>query len=88
MGTVGLFHYRDRNGFEVDLVIELPDGRVVAVEVKAGATVHPKDWANLKRLRNLLRDRFAHGIVFYTGSHALPAGDRICIRPIETLWQP
>ena len=88
LGTVGLFHYRDRNGLEVDLVIELPDGRVVAVEVKAAATVYPKDWANLKRLRNLLRDRFAHGIVFYTGSHALPAGDRICIRPIETLWQP
>lgn len=88
LGSVGLFHYRDRNGLEADLVIELPAGRAVAVEVKASATVHPRDWANPARLRGLLGERFAQGVVFYTGSRALPAGDRIHIRPIEALWQP
>ncbi len=32
-------HFRDRDGAEVDLVFEARDGRVVAVEVKASATV-------------------------------------------------
>jgi hypothetical protein len=35
-----LFHYRDRRGVEVDLVLEAPDGRVVGVEVKAAIDVH------------------------------------------------
>ena len=87
LGSVGLFHYRDRNGLEVDLIIELPDGRAVAVEVKAAAAVHPKDWSNLAKLRGLLGNRFAQGIVLYTGSRALPAGDRISVRPVEALWQ-
>ena len=87
LGSVGLFHYRDRNGLEVDLIIELPDGRTVAVEVKAAAAVHPRDWSNLAKLRDLLGNRFAQGIVLYTGSRALPAGDRISVRPIEALWQ-
>ena len=73
---------------EADLVIELPDGRAVAVEVKVSATVHHKDWAKLAKLRGLLGDGFAQGVVFYTGPRALPAGDRIHIRPIEALWQP
>ena len=88
LGSVGLFHYRDRNGLEADLIIEPPSGRAVAVEVKAAATVHPKDWSNLAKLRKLLGDRFAQGIVFYTGSRALPASDRINIRPLESLWHP
>lgn len=33
-----LYHYRTKDKLEVDAVIETPDGRVIAVEVKAGAT--------------------------------------------------
>lgn len=50
--------------------------------------MHPRDWAHLAKLRGLLGEGLAQGIVFYTGSRALPAGDRIHIRPIEALWQP
>jgi uncharacterized protein len=34
-----LYHYRTKDKQEVDAVIETPDGRVIGVEVKAGATV-------------------------------------------------
>jgi hypothetical protein len=34
-----LHHYRTKDKLEVDAVLETPDGRVVGVEVKAGATV-------------------------------------------------
>ncbi len=34
-----LFHYRDNNGLEADAIIELPDGRWAAFEIKLGA--HP-----------------------------------------------
>ena len=88
LGSTGLFHYRDRNGLEADLIVSLPDGRIAAVGVKASAVAGAKDRANLEKLRDLLGDQFAQGIVFYCGSHALDAGDRICLRPIESLWQP
>ena len=87
LGPIELFHYRDRNGLEADLMMELPDGRVAAVEVKASMTVGSNDWANLKKLRDLMGDQFAQGIVFYAGSQALPVGDRLHIRPIEALWK-
>lgn len=32
-----IFHYRDNNGLEVDIVIELSDGRWAGIEVKLGA---------------------------------------------------
>jgi hypothetical protein len=34
-----LHHDRNRDGVEVDAVLEAADGRVVGIEVKAGATV-------------------------------------------------
>lgn len=34
-----LHHFRTKDKVEVDAILETPDGRVVAIEVKAGATV-------------------------------------------------
>ncbi len=45
---VRLFHFRDAKGLEVDLVAEV-GGRVVAVETKSGATVHPDSLGPLTR---------------------------------------
>ena len=38
------FHYRDKDQYEVDLVIEQVGGQVAGVEVKAAATVREKDF--------------------------------------------
>lgn len=43
-----LYHYRTKDGIEVDAVIETADGRVVGVEVKSGATVRTEDLAGLR----------------------------------------
>ena len=88
LGPIEIFHYRDRHGLEVDLIMELPDSRIIAIEVKAATTVTSNDWNNLKKLRKMIGDQFAQGIVFYTGSRSRSAGDQIYIRPIESLWQP
>jgi hypothetical protein len=52
-----LFHYRTKDKLEVDAVIETPDGRVIAVEVKAGATVRTEDLAGLRNLDRRARGR-------------------------------
>ena len=83
---VTLHHFRDRNGAEVDVVAETPDGRVVGVEVKAGASVVARDFRWLAKMRDALGDRFVHGFVVYGGARAMPFGDRMPVVPIWGLW--
>ncbi|HWK28679.1 MAG TPA: ATP-binding protein [Solirubrobacter sp.] len=80
------FHFRDRDGREVDLVLERRDGSVAGVEVKAAASVTSADFRGLRHLRDKLGDRFKAGVVLYTGEHALPFGDRLAAVPISGLW--
>jgi predicted AAA+ superfamily ATPase len=82
-----LYHYRTKDKVEVDAVLETPDGRVVGVEVKAGATVRTEDLAGLRNLANHLGDRFVAGYVLYTGQQTLPFGDRIRALPVDALWR-
>lgn len=81
-----LHHYRTKDGVEVDAVLEAADGRVAAVEVKAGSTVRGDDLAGLRHLRERLGDRFVVGVVLYTGQQTLPFGDRLRAVPLDALW--
>lgn len=49
-----LFHYRDKEHREVDVVIERHDGDIVGIEVKASATPSAEDFAGLRYLRDKL----------------------------------
>lgn len=84
---VALFHWQDRAGAEVDLVLETTDGRVVGLEVKAGQT--PKaDWFRwLARMRDTIGEQFVAGIALYAGHQVLPFGDRLLAAPISALWE-
>jgi uncharacterized protein len=82
-----LYHYRTRDGVEVDAVLETADGRVVGIEVKAGATVRAEDLAGLRHLGQRLGDRFIAGYVLYTGQQTLPFGDRLRAVPLDALWR-
>jgi len=81
-----LFHYRDKAGREVDVVLESASGEVAGVEVKAGATVGHEDLTGLRRLRDELGERFTCGIVLYTGERTLPFGERLWAVPLAGLW--
>lgn len=82
-----LHHYRTKDGAEVDAVIETPDGRVIGIEVKAGATVRTEDLTGLRGLANALGDRFVAGYVLYTGQQTLPFGEKLRAIPLDALWR-
>jgi uncharacterized protein len=82
-----LYHYRTRDKVEVDAVLETPDGRVIAIEVKAGATIRSEDLTGLRHLADRLGPRFVAGYVLYTGQQTLPFGNRLRALPIDALWQ-
>jgi len=84
---VGEFgHWRTRDGDEVDLVIERDDGKVVAIEVKAGARVTGGDLAPLRKLRSRLGNVFLGGVCLYTGELSYRHDDRIYVVPVDALW--
>ncbi|HEY3907204.1 MAG TPA: ATP-binding protein [Streptosporangiaceae bacterium] len=83
---VRLYHYRDRDQYEVDAILESAAGEIVACEVKAAETVRSQDFRGIERLRRQLGDQLVAGIVLYAGSAPLSFGDRLRAWPISTLW--
>lgn len=83
---VELFHYRDKQQGEVDVIVERHDGSVVGIEVKAGATPSSGDFTGLRHLRDRLGDRFKAGIVLHAGADTLPFGERLAAVPVGGLW--
>jgi predicted AAA+ superfamily ATPase len=83
---VQLFHYRDRDQVEVDMVLEHAAGSVVGIEVKAAETVRAEDFRGLRHLANRLGGRFLAGIVLYAGEQQLSFGDRLTALPMAALW--
>jgi predicted AAA+ superfamily ATPase len=79
-------HYRDKDGAEVDIVIEHVGARVSGVEVKASSTVHPTDFRGLRRLREATGKRFVCGVVLYDGEMTVGFGDDMFAVPIAALW--
>lgn len=84
---VELSHYRTKDKVEVDLVLENRQGRVVAIEVKAAATVGPSDFRGLSHLADRLGKDLVVGIVLYTGEETLPFGPRFRAVPISAIWE-
>jgi uncharacterized protein len=84
--TLTLAYFRDRGGAEVDVIVEGADGRVFAFEVKSATRVNEADSRGLKFLRDRLGDRFATGIVLFTGPLTARLGDRIWALPVAALW--
>jgi predicted AAA+ superfamily ATPase len=81
-----LYHFRDRDGAEVDLVLESGDGRVVGVEVKAGATIRSEDLRGLRLLEQRMGADFAAGLVLCTAPAPSHLGGRLWIMPMSALW--
>jgi predicted AAA+ superfamily ATPase len=81
-----LYHFRDQQMNEVDIVLVRDDGIIAGIEVKAGATVKTGDFAGLRTLIRACGDRFAFGAVLYDGADIVPFGDRVAAVPISALW--
>ena len=82
-----LHHLRTEAGRqEIDLLVDLGAGRLVAIEVKAASAPTRRDARHLAWLRDQLGAGFVRGVVFHTGAHPFELDDRIWALPIATLW--
>jgi hypothetical protein len=81
-----VFHYRDRDDREVDVIMERADGSIIGIEVKSAATVDSRDFRTLAYLRDKVGLLFRSGVVLYSGLRSLPFGDRLTAVPVSSLW--
>lgn len=80
-------HFRDKDGVEVDLVLERGSRELAGIEVKAGATVTSSDFRGLRKLRDIVGARFRAGVVLYDGATVAGFADDMFAVPIRALWE-
>jgi len=85
-GAIGFHHFRDKDGYEVDIVLEREGRDIAGIEVKASSTVTEADFRGLRKLRDAGGARFAAGVLLYDGEHALRFGEGLFAVPIAALW--
>lgn len=84
---VTFYHFRDKDGAEVGIVLEIGSQRVAGIEVKAAATVTASDFRGLRKLKQAAGKRFAGGVVLYDGETTVAFGDDLYAAPIRCLWE-
>ena len=82
-----LYHWRNADGREIDILAESPD-TIVGFEVKASTAVSGMDFRHLKwfSAEGPGRSRKFCGIVLYLGQHKLSFGEGCFALPISSLW--
>ncbi|MFN7588082.1 MAG: ATP-binding protein [Planctomycetota bacterium] len=83
---VAVGHWRTHDGDEVDLVLERPDGSVIAFEVKASPNVREEDARGLQALARRVGEDRCTGVILHTGKHAFRLGGALAL-PVASLWQ-
>jgi predicted AAA+ superfamily ATPase len=81
------YHFRDKDGAEVDIVLERGARAIAGIEVKAAATVRPGDFRGLRKLREAAGKRFTCGVVLYDGETTAGFGDGLYAVPLRMLWE-
>ena len=81
-----LFHFRDHDGPEVDVVVEARDGRLAAIEIKAASAVSGGDVDGLRKLAARLSPAPVQCALLYLGTDVLPFGEGFTALPLSALW--
>ena len=66
--------------------MDVRDGSIACVEVKAALDVDEHDFRHMVYLRDRLGDRFQNGVVLHLGRQPLAFGDRLTALPVSALW--
>lgn len=81
-----VYHYRDKDQDEVDLIVEAYSGALIGIELKAAATVGASDFRGLRKLASACGDDFKLGVVLHDGDSVVPFSDRLFAAPVSCLW--
>jgi predicted AAA+ superfamily ATPase len=81
-----LYHFRDREGREVDIVLEFFDGKAFLIEVKSSQTHRPQFTQTIRYLQERLPGQIIGGAVLQPVAEAFGHGRGVWSLPISALW--
>lgn len=81
-----LSHLRERNGLQVDLLVELPDETLYGIEIRTAAGFRPHQFRSLEALAARAGSRFRGGIVVNTAPVGVKYRPGLWVLPISALW--
>jgi len=86
--TVGakVFHLRTQGGdHEIDLIVQRPDLKIVAIEAKLSSIVRPADVAHLLWLKSAMRELVLDTVLVNAGPEAYRRKDGVAVVPLALL---
>lgn len=84
---ISFYHFRNKDGAEVDVVLQCGARQLAGVEVKAAATVNSGDFKGMRKLKEAAGNNFTAGVVLYDGEYIVGFGDKLYAVPIRHLWE-
>jgi predicted AAA+ superfamily ATPase len=82
-----LYHYRDKDKREIDLLVKTPE-LVIGLEIKSSATIRPEDGKHLLWFgENIVPRKNFLALLLYTGDQTLAISPRFYAIPMAALWQ-
>jgi len=78
-------HFRNRSGREIDIIVERPDSRVLAIEVKLSGQVRPSDVRTLNWLDNEIGGKVLDKLIVNTSDRAFRRPDGVAVVPLALL---
>lgn len=79
-------HLRTKNGdHEVDIIVETPEQKVIALEAKLSDTVSDDDVKHLRWLKSQIGPRLTDAVVLNTGPYAYRRPDGVAVVPLALL---
>lgn len=81
---VHFYYYRDYSQTEVDLIIELDNFDLIAIEIKAKMDISTKDLDGIEAMK--AHPRFKKGIIFYLGEEVLLLSQGVYALPVSILF--
>jgi predicted AAA+ superfamily ATPase len=83
----GVGYWRNLEKYEVDAVVELWDGTMIAFEIKSGTREKDTDYRGIRKFQELAGDRFRAGFVINTGLGASEFKNHVFTFPADCLWR-
>lgn len=80
-------HFKNKDGIEVDFVLERLTGLTVGIKVKSTVTTRLEDFRGLELLSKKLGSQFACGIVLHDGYQIQQISSNLFAIPVKMLWE-
>ncbi len=69
---VDFYFYRDKSLYEIDIILDIGQGNLIAIEIKSRENLRKQDFYAIQKLRRLIGKKLQKAYIFYLGKLLYP----------------